>query len=218
MLIEVWSDIACPFCYIGKRRLSAALDAFPHRDEVQVVWRSFQLQPQLVTDPSLRIADFLASSKGLHPEQVAQMNQRVQQMGALDGISFDFPRVVVANTFNAHRLLQLAQAQGLGDAMKDRLLRANFTEGANVDDVQTLERLAVEAGLAPDAARELLAGDAYADEVRRDIAEARQLRISGVPFFLFDRAYAVSGAQERALFTQALERAHSEWSNAQVRP
>jgi predicted DsbA family dithiol-disulfide isomerase len=216
MLIEVWSDIACPFCYIGKRRLSAALVAFPHRDEVQVLWRSFQLQPQLVTDPSLRIADYLASSKGLHPDQVAQMNQRVQQMGALDGISFDFSRVVVANTFKAHRLLQWAQAQGLGDAMKERLLRANFTEGANVDDAETLARLAVEAGLPSDAARELLAGEGYADEVRRDIAEARQLRISGVPFFLFDRAYAVSGAQEAGLFRQALERAHHEWRAARV--
>lgn len=211
MLIEVWSDIACPFCYIGKRRLSAALDAFEHRDEVEVLWRSYQLQPQLVTDPSISIAEYLASSKRMHPDQVAQMNQRVRQMGEADGIAFDFARVVVANTFNAHRLLQFAQAQGLGDAMKDRLLRANFTEGANVDDVTTLQRLGEEAGLSASAVQELLASDGYADEVRRDIAEARQLQISGVPFFLLDRAYAISGAQEGALFTQAIERAHGEW-------
>jgi len=136
-------------------------------------------------------------------------------MGAADGIAFDFARVVVANTFNAHRVLQLAEAQGLGDAMKERLLRANFIEGANVDDHATLQTLAEEAGLGAESVRTLLTGDAYADEVRRDIAEARQLQISGVPFFLLDRAYAISGAQESALFTQAIERAHTEWRAAQ---
>jgi predicted DsbA family dithiol-disulfide isomerase len=211
MLIEVWSDIACPFCYIGKRRLSAALEAFPHRDDVEVVWRSFQLQPGLVTNPAISIAEYLASSKRLHPDQVAQMNQRVQQMGAAAGIVFDFAKVVVANTFNAHRLLQFAQAQGLGDAMKERLLRANFTEGANVDDTATLQTLAEEVGLNAEEVRALLAGDGYADEVRRDMVEARDLQISGVPFFVLDRAYAISGAQEGALFTQTIARAHSEW-------
>lgn len=211
MLIEVWSDIACPFCYIGKRRLSAALDAFPHRDDIQVLWRGFQLQPGLVTDPTISIAEYLANSKRLHPDQVAQMNQRVRQMGQADGIAFDFAKVVVANTFNAHRLLQFAQAQGLGDAMKERLLRANFTEGANVDDAATLQRLGEEAGLNADAVRELLAGDGHADEVRRDLVEARELQIGGVPFFLLDRAYAISGAQEGALFTQAIARAHRAW-------
>jgi predicted DsbA family dithiol-disulfide isomerase len=211
MLIEVWSDIACPFCYIGKRRLSAALDAFAHRDDIEVVWRSFQLQPGLVTNPSISIAEYLATSKRLHPDQVARMNQRVRQMGAADGIAFDFEKVVVANTFNAHRLLQFAQAQGLGHAMKERLLLANFSEGANVDDTATLQGLGEQAGLSAEAVRELLAGDGYADEVRRDVAEARELQISGVPFFLLDRAYAISGAQEGALFSQAIERAHGEW-------
>ncbi len=211
MLIEVWSDIACPFCYIGKRRLNAALDGFANREDIEVLWRSFQLQPGLVTNPSISIAEYLASSKRLHPDQVAQMNQRVQQMGAADGIAFDFAKVVVANTFNAHRLLQFAQAQSLGDAMKERLLQANFTEGANVDDAATLQTLGEEAGLNAEAVRELLADDGYADEVRRDMAEARELQISGVPFFLLDRAYAISGAQEGALFAQAIERAHSEW-------
>jgi predicted DsbA family dithiol-disulfide isomerase len=211
MRIEVWSDIACPFCYIGKRRLSAALDAFAHRDDIEVVWRSFQLQPGLVTNPSISIAEYLATSKRLHPDQVAQMNQRVREMGEADGITFDFAKVVVANTFNAHRLLQFAQAQGLGHAMKERLLLANFTEGANVDDTATLQKLGEQAGLNAEAVRELLASDGYADEVRRDLVEARELQVSGVPFFLLDRAYAISGAQEGALFSQAIERAHGEW-------
>lgn len=211
MLIEVWSDIACPFCYIGKRRLQAALARFPQRDDIRVEWRSFQLQPQLVTDASRRINEYLAATKGMPLAQVEQMQARVQEMGAGEGIAFAMDRVVVANTFNAHRLLQWAQAEGRGDAMKERLMRAYFEEGANVDDADTLRALAVEAGLDSAQAATLLAGDGFADEVRRDIAEARQQRISGVPFFVLDRAYAISGAQPPELFDQALARAYGEW-------
>lgn len=211
MQIEVWSDVACPFCYIGKRRLLSAIARFPHRDDIRVQWRSFQLQPQLVTDASQRLNEFLARSKGLTMAQVEQMQAHVAAMGASEGISFAMDRVVVANTFTAHRLLQLAQAEGHGDAMKDRLLRAYFSEGANVDDVATLAALAADVGLDTTRVTTALAGDAFADEVRRDVAEARQLRITGVPFFLFDRAYAISGAQPAELFDQALARAHSEW-------
>lgn len=218
MLIEVWSDIACPFCYIGKRRLQGALERFPQRDEVRVEWRSFQLQPQLVTDASLRINEYLAKSKGMPLAQVEQMQARVREMGAGEGIAFAMDRVVVANTFNAHRLLQWAQSEGRGDAMKERLMRAYFEEGANVDDAATLRALAVDAGLDSAQAATLLAGDGFADEVRRDIAEARQQRISGVPFFVFDRAYAVSGAQPPELFDQALARAHAEWRDRETKP
>lgn len=214
MLIEVWSDIACPFCYIGKRRLQGALARFAQRDDVRVEWRSFQLQPQLVTDASRRINEYLATTKGMPMTQVEQMQARVQEMGASEGITFAMDRVVVANTFNAHRLLQWAQAEGRGDAMKDRLLQAYFTEGANVDDAVTLQALAVEVGLDDTQAAALLAGDAFADEVRRDMAEARQNRISGVPFFVFDQKYAVSGAQPPELFDQALARAYAEWQSS----
>ncbi len=214
MLIEVWSDIACPFCYIGKRRLQAAIARFPQRADLRVEWRSFQLQPQQVTNPALRLNDYLAASKGLSLAQVEQMQAHVRAMGESEGISFAMDRVVVANTFNAHRLLQWAQAEGHGGAMKDRLLRAYFTEGANVDDHTTLVALAADVGLAREGAESLLASDAFADEVRRDLAEARELRITGVPFFLFDRAYAIGGAQPPELFDQALARAHGEWSAA----
>ena len=218
MRIEVWSDIACPFCYIGKRRLEGALARFPHRDEVRIEWRSFQLQPQLVTDPSRRLNEFLAQSKGLSLAQVAQMQAHVRAMGESEGIHFAMDRVVVANTFTAHRLLQFAQAEGAGDAMKDRLLEAYFTEGANVDDSDTLVALATDVGLAAERVAPLLASDAFADDVRRDLAEARQLRISGVPFFLFDRAYAIGGAQPPELFDQALARAHAEWRSGNAAP
>lgn len=212
MLIEVWSDIACPFCFIGKRRLQGALERFPQRDDIRVEWRSFQLQPQLVTDASRRINEYLASTKGMPLAQVEQMQARVQEMGASEGIAFAMDRVVVANTFNAHRLLQWAQSEGRGDAMKERLMRAYFEEGANVDDEETLRALAVDAGLDAAQAATLLAGDGFTDEVRRDIAEARQQRISGVPFFVFDQKYAISGAQPAELFDQALARAYAEWN------
>lgn len=207
--IDVWSDVACPFCYIGKRRLQAALARFPQRDEVRVVWRSFQLQPQLVTDPSRRLDEFLATTKGMPLAQVAQMQARVREMGAAEGIAFAMDRVVVANTFDAHRLLQWAQAEGRGDAMQERLLRAYFEEGANVADAATLEALAVDVGLDAAVAAALLAGDGFADDVRRDLADARQQGISGVPFFVFDRTYAISGAQSPALFDQALAQAYA---------
>lgn len=216
MVIEVWSDIACPFCYIGKRRLEAAIARFEHAEDVQVAWRSFQLQPDLRTDPSLRLNDYLAASKGLSAADVERMQAHVRTMGASEGIRFDFDRVVVANTFDAHRLIQYAQSVGLGGAMKSRLLEANFTDGANVADPRTLQRIADEVGLDSGTTRGLLAGDAYADEVRRDIAEARQQRITGVPFFVFDRTYAISGAQPPALFDQALRQAHGEWQAART--
>lgn len=212
MLVEVWSDIACPFCYIGKRRLQGALARFAQRNDVRVEWRSFQLQPQLVTDASRRINEYLATAKGMPMAQVEQMQARVQDMGAGEGITFAMDRVVVANTFNAHRLLQWAQSQGHGDAMKDRLLQAYFVEGANIDDAATLQTLAAEVGLDAARASGLLASDAFGDEVRRDVAEARQNRISGVPFFVFDQKYAISGAQPAELFDQALVRAHAEWT------
>lgn len=201
MLIEAWSDIACPFCYIGKHRLQGALQRFAQRDDVRVEWRSFQLQPQMVTDASLRINEYLATTKGMPMAQVEQMQARVQEMGASEGITFAMDRVVVANTFNAHRLLQ-----------------AYFTEGANVDDSSTLRTLATEVGLDATQASALLAGDAFADEVRRDMAEARQNRISGVPFFVFDQKYAISGAQPPELFDQALARAHAEWRDQDLEP
>ena len=218
MLIEVWSDIACPFCYIGKRRLEAAIARFPHAADVQVAWRSFQLQPDLRTDPNLRLNDYLAATKGFSAADVERMQVRVRTMGESEGIAFDFDHVVVANTFDAHRLLQFAHAQGQGNAMKQRLLEANFTEGANVADHATLQALAADVGLDADAVRALLAGDGYADEVHRDIAEARQERVSGVPFFVFDRSYAFSGAQPPALFDEALTRAHTEWQARQASP
>ena len=209
MLIEVWSDVACPFCYVGKKRLETALAQFPHK-EVDVVYKSFMLNPQLETDPDISIADYLADSKGLDPRMVQQMNQRVSQMGAAEGISFEFEKVVVANTERAHRLLQHAQGLGKGAEAQERIFRAYFSEGRNIDDVDTLVALAHELELNAEGARAAIESDAVSYDVQRDIAEARSLGITGVPFFVIDRAYGVSGAQEVAVFEQALNKALTE--------
>lgn len=209
MKIEVWSDVACPFCYVGKKRMETALERFPHKD-VEVVYKSFMLNPSLETDPSISIADYLAESKGIDPQMVQQMNLRVGQMGAAEGIDFAFDKVVVANTERAHRLLQYAHSLGKGVEAQERIFRAYFSEGRNVDDAETLVALAAELGISADDARAAIASDAIAYNVQRDIAEARSLGITGVPFFVIDRAYGVSGAQEVAVFEQALNKALAE--------
>lgn len=211
MLVEIWSDVMCPFCYLGKRRFARALEAFEHRDDVEVAWKSFQLAPSLRTDPTLRTHEYLAREKGLDVAVARQMNARLADAGRQEGIAYDFDRVVVANTFRAHRLLHFARAEGRQDAMADRLFRAHFGEGRNVDDVETLVELGADAGLDRDAVRRVAAGDEYAGAVRADIEEARALGVDGVPFFVFDRRYAVSGAQDSAIFGQALARSHEEW-------
>ena len=209
MLIEVWSDVACPFCYVGKKRLETALAQFPHKD-VEIVYKSFMLNPQLETNLDISIADYLAESKGIDPRMVQQMNQRVGQMGAAEGIDFAFEKVVVANTERAHRLLQHAQGLGKGAEAQERIFRAYFSEGRNIDDVETLVGLSRDLEISDESARAAIESDAVSYDVQRDIAEARSLGITGVPFFVIDRAYGVSGAQEVPVFEQALNKALTE--------
>ncbi|HJP86753.1 MAG TPA: DsbA family oxidoreductase [Gemmatimonadaceae bacterium] len=215
MRVEVWSDVMCPFCYLGKRRFAAALAGIADSDDVDVIWKSFQLNPSLETNPDISVAEYLAREKGLDVRVAEQMNDRVARMSRQDGPIYNFGDVVVANTFDAHRLIHLARAHGRQDQAMERLFSAYFTEGRNVDDRETLIELGRESGLDSDEVRGALESDAYADEVNADIEEARQLGINGVPFFVFDRKYAVSGAQESAVFQQALERAVSEWRERQ---
>lgn len=214
MKVEVWSDVACPFCYVGKRRFAEALAAFPHRDQVEVVWRSFQLNPGLRTDTATSLLDYLVREKGIPRERAAMMNARVGEMGADVGIAFDFAHAVPANTFEAHKLLQFASRQGLGDAAMERVFRAYFTEGRNVDDRATLLELGTDVGLDRSALEEALADDDIAYAVRSEMGEAAELGISGVPFFVLDRKFGVSGAQERGVFLNALEQAFDERATA----
>ncbi|GHJ37727.1 DSBA oxidoreductase [Streptomyces sp. TS71-3] len=207
MQIEVWSDVVCPWCYIGKRRLDRALDRFAHAGDVEVVWRSFQLDPAHRAGAREPVYEALARKTGGSPAQVRAMTGQVVELGAAEGLAYDFDRAVAVNTFDAHRLNQLGRAHGLGTQMHERLMRAHLMEGEVVDDVETLVRLGSEVGVPADDVREVLAGDAYADDVREDIREAQALGATGVPFFVLNRTYGVSGAQPVDTFLSALHRA-----------
>ena len=212
MRVEIWSDVVCPWCYVGKRRFETALAAFPHRDEVEVVWRSFELDAGA---PAERIGDYaqlLADKYGFPVSQGQQMIDTMTQTAAAEGLDFRFDRARTGNTFDAHRLLHLAHELGVQDAVKERLLLATFTEGEPVGDAETLVRLAAEAGLDAEEAREVLASDRYAAEVRADEAQARAYGISGVPFFVVDGKYGVNGAQPAEALSQVLATA---WAEAQ---
>jgi len=207
MKIEIWSDVACPWCYIGKRRFEAALAEFPHRDEVEVQWRSYQLDPSLPEHYDGTELDYLSTRKGMAPEQVAQMFDHVAAQAKGEGLNYRFDAVVVANSFTAHRLIHLAAAHGRQDAAKERLLSDHFEHGKDIGSRDYLTSLGAELGLAAADVEELFSTDKYADDVRHDFSEARALGISGVPFFVIDRKFGLSGAQPAATFTMALEQA-----------
>ncbi|MDN4471831.1 DsbA family oxidoreductase [Demequina zhanjiangensis] len=203
--VEVWSDVACPWCYLGKRRLEKAIDAFD--GEVSVTWKSFQLDPSIPHGEHTPHLEALAKKFNAPEDQIRQMDQRLVDLGVEEGLEYNFDDYIQANTRDAHRVLHFAQERGLGGPMKDRLLKAQFTEGAIVDDAEVLAGLAAEVGLDADEVRAMLATDQYDDEVQADIDEAASLGASGVPFFVFDRVFAVSGAQPLEVFSTALSRA-----------
>jgi predicted DsbA family dithiol-disulfide isomerase len=212
--VEIWSDVVCPWCYIGKRRFEAALARFPHREQVEVVWRSFELDPHA---ESVRAAgegpdhaDLLAAKYAMSRAQAEAAIGSVTQAAAGEGLDFHLDVSLRSNTFDAHRLIHLAAARGLQGAVKERLMRAYFSEGAPVGDRDTLVRLAAEAGLDAADVKKVLDTDEHADAVRADEAEARALGITGVPFFVVDRSYGVSGAQPADQLLAVLERAWSE--------
>ena len=211
MRIEIWSDIACPWCYIGRRRFEKALAQFEHRDAVEVVWRSFQLDPNAPKASSGSAIDSLAESKGISREQSQQMHDHVTQLAAQEGLAYHFDRVRPANSFDAHRLLHFALERGKQGEMKERIQKAYFTDGLTISDVDTLVQLAAEVGLDADETRRVLEDpSAYADKVKADIRKAQMYGINGVPFFVLDERYGVSGAQPSEVFVQALERAWAD--------
>ena len=200
----------CPFCYLGKRRFTEALSKFDDRDDVEVVWKSFQLNPALETDPTIDVNQYLARAKGIEVARAQQMNSHLTDVARHEGLVFDFDKAVVANTFDAHRFLQLAKAHDRQDEAMQRLFSAYFTEGRNVADHATLIDIGREIGLDPAEVAAALSDDRYADEVRADVLDAEEIGIRGVPFFVFDRKYAVSGAQSSAAFLDVLRRVQSE--------
>jgi predicted DsbA family dithiol-disulfide isomerase len=214
MKIEIWSDVMCPFCYIGKRNFETALEQFSNKNGIEVEWKSFQLDPSLPEVQDSNYTDYLMVSKGLGRPQVEGMLNNVTQMAKGVGLEYDFDRAVMVNSFKAHRVLQLAKMRGLGDAAEERLFRAFFTEGRNIADDDTLLELGKEAGLNETEIRSSLSDERYSDMVKQDIQEARAIGVTGVPFFVFNRKYAVSGAQPPQAFLQTLEKAYAEWREA----
>lgn len=207
LVVEVWSDVVCPFCYIGKRELEAALARFPQLDKVRVVWRSFELDPYAPTRSPEDMYGMLASKYGITREEASSRVQGVVDRARSVGLDYRMDLAVMGSSFDAHRVLQLAKSKGKGDAMKERLFKAYFCEGAHLADHPTLVRLAGEVGIEAVEVTDLLAGDAFTEAVRADEEEARRIGVRGVPFFVFDRRFSVSGAQQSATFLGALQQA-----------
>ena len=213
MKVEVWSDIMCPFCYIGKRNYEAALGRFEGKENIEIEWHSFQLDPTIPKNIPVKenVYQYLADKKGISYEQSAKMHERVIQMAKDAGLDYRFDKAIVANSFDAHRLIQLAKTKGLDDAAEERLFRAYFTEGKDFGDHDTLVSIGKEIGLSEDEIRSALVSEDYAERVEQDIQEASEIGVQGVPFFVFDRRYAVSGAQPPEYFLQALGQSFGEW-------
>jgi predicted DsbA family dithiol-disulfide isomerase len=213
MKVEVWSDIMCPFCYIGKRNYESALKQFDGRDMVEIEWHSFQLDPTIPKNIEVKenVNQYLAKIKGISYEQSAKMHERLVETAKNAGLDYRFDKAIVANSFDAHRLIQLAKTKGLGDEAEEKLFHAYFTEGRDFGDHATLIAIGKELGLGEAEVRNALTSEEFAAKVERDIEEAGEIGIRGVPFFVFDRKYAVSGAQPQEYFLQALKQSFGAW-------
>jgi predicted DsbA family dithiol-disulfide isomerase len=217
MLVEIWSDLVCPWCYLGKRRLERALEGFEHADRVDVVWRSFELEPDAPKVAESR-RTLLRSRYGMTAEQAAERDAQMTALAEAEGLEYRPDLAQLGSTFDAHRVLHAARAAGVQGQVKERLLRGYFTEGRKLTDTDTLVELAADAGLDPAAARAALADEALADEVRGDEREAAAIGVTGVPFFVLNRRYAVSGAQPSEILLQALQRTWAETIEAAAPP
>jgi predicted DsbA family dithiol-disulfide isomerase len=210
LTVEIWSDVVCPWCYIGKRRFETALERFAHRDEVSVLWRSFELDPAASVMPEGTSAERLAAKYGLTVERAAEMHAQMTELAAGEGLEYHLDRARGGNTFTAHRLVHEAAVHGRQAAAQERLMRAYFSEGEPISDPETLARLITEVGVDAEAARAVAFGDRHGDAVREDELLGQRLGIQGVPFFVLDRRYGVSGAQSAEVLLAALERAWGE--------
>ena len=218
MKVEIWSDVMCPFCYIGKRKFENALAQFPHKENIEVIWKSFQLDPTTVTDPSLNSVEHLAHKKGWSKQQAQETTAHVTSIAKQVGLDFHFDKAVVANSFDAHRLSHLAKKYGKQNELEEKLFQAYFTDGKNTADHSTLLQIGKELGIVENEINEVLNNTTYSNEVEQDIIEAQQIGVRGVPFFVLDRKYAVSGAQESETFLGALTKAYSEHVNGIMEP
>lgn len=210
MKVEIWSDIVCPFCYIGKRKFENALNGFKQKETVEIVWRSFQLDPGVQPVPGQSVDQYLANRKGVSLEKGKEMNDYMSAIAREVGLEYNFETAVVNNTMNAHRLLHLAKKEGLQNEMKEALFKAYYTDSKNIGDTETLRSIGEGVGLDASATRRMLESDQYENEVKMDQYEAQQIGVQGVPFFVFNNKYAVSGAQPTSVFAEVLEKVCQE--------
>jgi predicted DsbA family dithiol-disulfide isomerase len=212
MNINIWSDVRCPFCYIGKRKFEMALENFPHKEKVNVSWQSFELDPNLETRTDVNTLDYISNVKGISREQAEGMHLHVKQVAKEVGLDFNFDKAVVANSFDAHRLIQFAKVHQKGNEVEEALFKAHFIEGKNIDDTDTLVAIGMSIGLEEKEVREVLASDGYSKEVKRDEMQAQKIGIGGVPFFVLNNKYGVSGAQSAETFLEVLEESWKDFA------
>lgn len=210
MKIEIWSDYVCPFCYIGKRRLEEALASTGLADKAEIVFKAYQLDPNTPIDTKLLSLDGLAKKFNVGLDEAKNMMTNVAEQAKTVGLNYNVDDMKVANTFNAHRLAKLAEKEGKGEAVSERLMQGSFIKGEALGNEETLLAIAEEEGIARERVKEMLASDEFSDEVRSDIAEASQIGVQGVPFFVINRKYAISGAQPAEAFAEALKKVAKE--------
>jgi protein disulfide-isomerase len=213
MKVEIWSDIACPFCYIGKKNYEIALEEFADASKIELEWYSFQLDPTIPEqgDDGVNMMTYLEQSKGMPASQIQEMFGNISEMGKDVGIEFNFDKAVIANTMNAHRLLQLAKTKGLSNEAEETLFKAYFTEGVDIGNREVLKSLGLLIGLEEADLDQVLNSDAFSYEVNQDIREGANIGVQGVPFFVFNRRYGISGAQPVEAFLETINKAFSEW-------
>jgi len=205
MKIEIWSDIMCPFCYIGKRQLETALKEFPGND-FEIEWKSFQLDPTIEPQSGKDVFTFLAERKGISVEQSIEMHKGVTERAKSVGLEYHFDKAIISNSLTAHRIIHLAKSKKLGDEMEEIFFKAYFTDGKDLNDAQTLIELGIKAGLDSNEVKEVVENEnLYLIDVKGDIREAQEIGVQGVPFFVFDRKYAVSGAQPVEAFVNTIK-------------
>ncbi|WP_316770115.1 DsbA family oxidoreductase [Pedobacter frigiditerrae] len=215
MKVEIWSDVMCPFCYIGKRHFEKAIEKLPFKDDIEVEWKSFQLNPDYHNTTNEDLYTYLARAKGMSVEQAKQMTDQVVGMASNVGLNLNFDTNVPANSFDAHRFLHFAKSKGLQDQAEEALFNAHFMGAKDIATHETLIGIAEDLGLGKTEAQQILQGDDFAEAVRYDVYESQQLGVRGVPYFVFDRKYALSGAQPILAFEQAIVHSFIEWQSRQ---
>jgi predicted DsbA family dithiol-disulfide isomerase len=216
MKVEVWSDVMCPFCYIGKRKFEQALAQFADKDKIQLVWRSYQLDPTISDSTEKDYRKHLQQKKGWGDQQAKDILDNVTQMAADVGLEYHFEKALVANTFKAHRFAHYAHQYKLQEAAEEALFIAHFVEGKDISDNEALADMGQKMGLDKEDVLRFLTTEEMTEAVKNDITEAEQIGVSGVPFFVFDRKYAISGAQDEAVFLNTLSQSYAEWQKTML--